>query len=329
MARQIKNNAQWFTHDFDMRNDVKIKALRRKFGNNGYAVWCYLLESLTDTDFFELDFSDIDIELLAADYDVTPEELKDIAEYCCRIKLLQKTGDGVKIYSEALKRRFEPLNDLRNKRSEAGKKGMEKRWGSNEDNDDITMDNKVITSDNLIQYNTIQDNTIQKNTIQEKKDIYPYRDIVALWNDICKSLPQVKTLNDTRRQKIKTRLNEIAPNMPQIWRDKIKELFQRIQASDFLTGGTTGWKASFDWVFENSKNWVKVMEGNYDNENRKPRQTGQRTKSIDGTQLGVGERIEDGRRTYGTGIANIPLDAPARPSERHQWDKKTNNWILL
>ena len=40
----------------------------------------------------------------------------------------------------------------------------------------------------------------------------------------------------------------------------------KMQASHFLRGDNKrGWKASFDWLFENDKNWVKVYEGNYDN----------------------------------------------------------------
>ena len=40
-----------------------------------------------------------------------------------------------------------------------------------------------------------------------------------------------------------------------------------MQESKFLKGESKrGWKASFDWVFENDKNWVKVWEGNYDND---------------------------------------------------------------
>lgn len=38
MARPKKNNAEYYTHDADMRNDMKIKALRRKFSHTGYAV---------------------------------------------------------------------------------------------------------------------------------------------------------------------------------------------------------------------------------------------------------------------------------------------------
>ena len=41
-----------------------------------------------------------------------------------------------------------------------------------------------------------------------------------------------------------------------------------MQASSFLKGDNDrGWKASFDWIFENNKNWVKVFEGNYGDKN--------------------------------------------------------------
>ena len=42
-------------------------------------------------------------------------------------------------------------------------------------------------------------------------------------------------------------------------------IFEKAQASSFLKGDNKrGWKALFDWFFENDKNWVKVFEGNYD-----------------------------------------------------------------
>jgi len=107
MARPKKNNAEYFSHDADMRNDVRIKALRRKFSHKGYAVWCFLLETLTDADFFTLEWDEINIELLAADYEVEVKELNEIVEYCLKIDLLQK--DGSKIYSVAHQNRFAPL----------------------------------------------------------------------------------------------------------------------------------------------------------------------------------------------------------------------------
>ena len=107
MARPKKNNAEYFTHDADMRNDVKIKALRRKFSHTGYAVWNYLLETLTDSDFFEVEWEEINIELLAADYDVSVSELTEIVEYCVKIGLLQRAGN--KLVSRAHQQRFASL----------------------------------------------------------------------------------------------------------------------------------------------------------------------------------------------------------------------------
>lgn len=328
MARPTKNNAEYFTHDADMRNDVKVKALRRKFSHTGYAVWCYLLESLTDTDFFELDFNPINVELLAADYDVSPEELTDIVEYCCRISLLQRNEDGTRLYSEAHKRRFSGLLAKRErdrerlaatiaKRQEAKSKHIAAKTDENADNRGDNPHSKV-------------EKSIVEESREEKSIIYPYRDIIALWNSICKSLPQVKALNDDRRKKIRSRLLEMAPNAPQLWLDRCRDLFTRVQASPFLTGDNQkGWTASFDWLFSNGNNWVKVMEGNYDH-GRSGNGQG-RVTTQEGITLGAGEYIETttGRRTYGTGKATIPPTAPPRPSERHSWDSKSQTWILL
>lgn len=68
MARPIKDNADYFTHDADMRDDPKIKALRRKFKAEGYGIWNMLLEAITDSDNFRLK---IDLEIMAGDFEMT------------------------------------------------------------------------------------------------------------------------------------------------------------------------------------------------------------------------------------------------------------------
>lgn len=87
-----------------MRNDVKVRALRKKFGLAGYAVWCFLLELLTDADYFRVQFGAIDRELLAIDFDVEVEELEAIVAYCCTIGLLVNEEDT--LYSPALTERL-------------------------------------------------------------------------------------------------------------------------------------------------------------------------------------------------------------------------------
>lgn len=323
MTLKGKLAAQYFTHDADMRNDVKVKALRRKFSHTGYAVWNYLLEVLTDVEAFEIEFDDVTRELLAADFDVSIQELSDIVEYCCKIGLLQQ--DGARLFSAAHQRRFQGIIERFQRRSEAGKRGMASRWGNRNntpeaDKQVITPDNNVITTDNIIEENRLEENRIEENRVR-----YPYQDIADKWNSICGAyLPKVQKLTEARKQKIKARLQEFGKQ--EEWLTKIEALFEQIAASDFLRGNNNHqWTATFDWVFDNSKNWVKVLEGNYD-DNRGGKQAPQQAN----IQLGVGEYIDNtGRRTYGTGRATIPNDAPPRPSGQYTWNSSTSQWIIL
>lgn len=46
-----------------------------------------------------------------------------------------------------------------------------------------------------------------------------------------------------------------------------------------------------------------------------------------GVKLGYGERIVDGRRTYGTGKSTIPMNAPPRPGDGYSWSAEANKWV--
>lgn len=330
MAQPNSNSASYFSHDADMRNDIKIKALRKKFGHMGYAVWCFILETLTSSEGFVIDFSEVNQELLAADYDITVEQLRQIVGLSVKIGLLQLSDDT--LYSEAHQRRFAQINAKRKKLSLAGKIGMRRRWGERDTaqpDPDITNNNEVITDDNMVitSDNKMKRNEMKGNEMKGDKIDIPYREIVAMWNSLCGGkLPKVKALNDARRQKIRVRLSEGGCKTPDDMTAWAKELFDTVSQSSFLCGENNhNWTATFDWLFENPTNWVKVMEGNYsDNRGANKRLTGVEK------QLGVGEYVtSDGRRTYGSGKANIPLSAPPRPSERHQWSAETNTWIML
>lgn len=330
MARPIKNNAEYFSHDADMRNDIKVKALRRRFGHKGYAVWCFLLESLTDAENFVLNRDAVSVELLAADYDVSVEELTGIIEYCVKIELLQISDDDL-LYSAAHQRRFNGLIQNRER----------KRQNRNIGKADTGGNGDVMARQNPSETTSVDGNGDAKHSSkgkeskeEEKKEkeskvVVPYAAVIELWNTVCSAYPKVVKLTDSRRTKIKLRLGEFSGD-PEQWLPMTRQLFDRVQASNFLHGDNrNGWSATFDWLFENSGNWVKVMEGNYDNKGGY-RPTQQRVTTPSGVTLGVGEYIDEtGRRTYGTGRATIPLDAPARPSERYSWDAGSKTWVML
>ena len=89
MARPKRCNADYFSHDVHMRNDIKIKAVRRKYGHTGYSVWIMLLEHLGNSDYFEYEWSELNIELLTPDFDVESDELSDIVSYFIKLDLIQ------------------------------------------------------------------------------------------------------------------------------------------------------------------------------------------------------------------------------------------------
>jgi hypothetical protein len=92
MARPAKNNLEYFSHDNKMRNDRKIKALRAKFGLTGYAVYCMMLECLSESDLLIIEWNEIEIELVSGDFTIVSEELIQIIDYCCYLGLLNRSN---------------------------------------------------------------------------------------------------------------------------------------------------------------------------------------------------------------------------------------------
>ena len=98
----------------------------------------------------------------------------------------------------------------------------------------------------------------------EKRDNLPFKEIKELWNAVCVGYPKLHSLSESRKNKMRNRVAEMGGAEKALL--LLREIFTKMQVSNFLRGDNKrGWKASFDWLFENDKNWVKVYEGNYDN----------------------------------------------------------------
>ena len=107
MARPRKNNAEWFSHDNNLRDDLKIKAVRTKFDLKWYAIFLMILEVLADAEYFQLEDTDFQIEILSGDFRIDKEELKTILDYFKQIWLLQ--FEDWKIFSKHLIERMKSL----------------------------------------------------------------------------------------------------------------------------------------------------------------------------------------------------------------------------
>ena len=106
-----------------------------------------------------------------------------------------------------------------------------------------------------------QSRTVEKETEEKATkadDVISCQLVADLWNDTTTNLPKIKKLTDTRKKVIKARSNDLA---------EFESVFKKVEASDFLSGRNGSWlNCSFDWVLKQA-NWVKVIEGNYDNKN--------------------------------------------------------------
>lgn len=323
MARPKRQTVDYFPHF--VKGGRTIFILEDRFGNDGYAFWFKVLEILGEAEGHFYDCSNgSNWAFLLAKTHLTEEEANNIISVLIDLgkidaelwaaKRILWVDNFVKNLSEVYRTRhsdlplkpcFEPENPVKE---------------------------EVITEKTEVQegFSTGKHTKEKESKGEERKEKkYPYQGICDLWNSICVSLPKIAKLTEARKQKIRSRLDEFGCQ-PEEWLTTAETLFRRVQASDFLTGRKTDWKASFDWVFDNGKNWVKVTEGNYDNKGCGFNRGAQTGVQAQGGQLGVGEFIDgSGRRTYGSGRATIPQDAPPRPSERHQWSAESNTWIIL
>jgi ssDNA-specific exonuclease RecJ len=112
MARPKKNNADYFSHDNSMRNHRKIKALRAEFSSDGFSAYVMLLETLTEADNFKIELKkELDWKLLAGDFGIESERLKEIFKLMEELELIE--NDNGLIISNNLKKRLEPVLEKR------------------------------------------------------------------------------------------------------------------------------------------------------------------------------------------------------------------------
>lgn len=160
--------------------------------------------------------------------------------------------------------------------------------------------------------------------------------------DIDKDIDKEKSTNvDTK----KTAKRFSPPSLDEV-RDYIASQSYSVDAEAFIDfyeakGWRVGnnpmkdWKAAVrTWERRNKeegKTAAKKQDGNTQTDMNRPSDT---PRTVDNcgvsVTLGVGEWIDAyGRRTYGSGKATIPEDAPPRPGDKYTWDAATKSWIYL
>ena len=87
-----------------------------------------------------------------------------------------------------------------------------------------------------------------------------YARVLELFKQLCPSLPEPKGVTKPRQGAINSAGKILKKNGL-----RFSQLFERVEASDFLTGRDDRWdKCGFDWILKPA-NLQKILEGNYDN----------------------------------------------------------------
>lgn len=137
--------AYYFSHDANARQDEKILMLRAEHGWEGYGIYWALVEMMFESSDTSLHHNKT--RGIAVSYNIDITVLESVINTCITEELF--VSDGERFWSDSLVRRKTKFQELKEKKSQAGRKGMEKRWGNQQkDNTAITDDNSVITKNN-------------------------------------------------------------------------------------------------------------------------------------------------------------------------------------
>lgn len=121
MARPIKHNADYFSHDNNMRYDPKIRTLVAEYGGDGYMVFCYALEFLTGKDYFKYKWNDANLKKMAHDFGMNKDRVNEIINYLVdEVELLQFEDDF--LICERLIERMAPLLSRRKNKESLNKR---------------------------------------------------------------------------------------------------------------------------------------------------------------------------------------------------------------
>lgn len=281
---------EWFRHDVNAHDDIKIKKLLKKHGFSALGVYWFIVEILFTND-GRLEYADAVDEVCLVD-GLTEEDAKVFVDLLLDLKLLYT--DGSSLGSHRVDAELSLNEELRQKKIDAGRKG-----GIAKANNAKAMSSTATSKPSTA---TSKASTLQDNTIQDKKNIVlsftnvtdnthstpagaeppkpskkqiDVNKIAELFNDICSSYPKATKLSDKRKQAIRARINS------GYTLEDFKVLFLKAESSDFLKGANDrNWSATFDWLIAD-RNMAKVLDGNYDNNTKKNRGTGKAFRPTD------------------------------------------------
>ena len=151
----MKKETYYFSHDYNTRNDFKIKKMIMKLGYTAYGVYWALIEDLYNNDNKVI----FDLELLAYDFREDESMINSILN---DFDLF--TIDNGYLSSESIARRLE----LRDAKSDKAKESANKRWSKKSDSNANAMRNNTTAS---------KGNALKESKVKEIKEIKDIKEI--------------------------------------------------------------------------------------------------------------------------------------------------------
>jgi hypothetical protein len=166
----------YFSHDYNARNDIKIKRLLSKFGYEGYGIFWALIEDLyNNTNVLRLDYETISFDLR------------------CNIEMVKSIINDFDLFviegdifgSSSIHERLES----RNAKSEKARESVLKRWERVKNNTNVLQTQNESNTNNL-KRNTIKESIVNENKVKKihKESIeivFPFvsENFKKMWNN--------------------------------------------------------------------------------------------------------------------------------------------------
>ena len=246
---------KYYLHDTSAFDDEKVAELFINFGYEGVGLFYVILEKLGRQE------KPVKTEVLKRQLRVG-KKLEKCWNFMESIGIISSNN------GETFNKQLLNFSEKFLIKKEKTRKKVEEWRKNQEDTENVTsyVPNCNHSKDNISKDNISKD---KKEIDKEGESGIDFDFIIESFNKICTCFPKVLKLNNSRKLKIKTRLSEMQNDL-----NVIDVLFYKIQSSEFLKGrNDKKWQATFDWVFENDKNWLKVIEGNYDNKQGEKKET--------------------------------------------------------
>ena len=265
--------AGWDVHIFD--DNTRIDELIDAQGWTGFAIYFYLCQKAYATDgyFYRWTYANAATTARKMGAGIKSETVKQVVSLCLQIGLFNNRlfdREGILTNKDMQERFMMAISG----RSDSGRTVYGKYWllDSKETKAYIIIPENHHSlpenADSLPDNATKESKAKQSKAKESKADTMSaaadartpsvdYRAITDLFNEICTSLPKVQNISDKRKKQMKNIVKQFSPDF--------KDVFERIEKSDFLSGRNGKWSnCGFDWIF-NPSNFVKIIEGNYDN----------------------------------------------------------------